>query len=127
MAWTLARTGAATLTLNSSFNLQEYTRETAFTQNELEGSGTVIDAESVHAPATPLTLQGIIKGSDADDARTQLLAIEAVATLDATDLTLANTVTGESYTVQHVSTRAQRRGAAILFTTLTFLTNYTRI
>ena len=127
MAWTLARTGATTITLNSSFNLSEYIRETSFTQNELQGQGTIVDSESIHDAGTRLALTGLIKGADADDSRTQLLAIEAVATRDATDLTLANAVTSESYVCQHISTRAQRLGAGILRITISFLTNYTRI
>ena len=115
------------LTLNSSFNLSEYIRETSFTQNELQGEGTIVDSESIYNAGTRLALTGLIKGNDADDSRTQLLAIENVATRDATDLTLANTITSESYVCQHISTRAQRLGAGVLRITIIFLTNYTRI
>ena len=127
MAWTLARTGATTLTLDASFNLQEYLRETAFTQNELEGNETVIDSESIYNPAHRLVLTGILKGADASATDALLMAIEDIATSDADDLTLTNTITTNDYTVQHISTRALRSGAAVMRVTLTFLTNYTRI
>ena len=127
MAWTLSRTGATTITLDASFNLQEYVRETAFTQNELEGNETVIDSESIYNPAHRLVLTGILKGDDVSDTDALLMAIEDIATSDATDLTLTNTVTTTDFTVQHISTRAQRLGGGVLRVTLTFLTNYTRI
>ena len=127
MAWTLARTGATTLELDPSFNLQEYVRETAFTQNEIQGSETVIDSESIYNPAHRLILEGILKGDDPSDTDDLLMTIEDVATSDATDLVLTNTVTTNDYTVQHISTRAQRQGGGVMRVTLTFLTNYTRI
>ena len=126
MPWTLARTGATTITLNSSFNLDSYERATAFTTDTLQGSGVVLNSESIHDDASRLVLTGLIKGDTPDDSRTQLLAIEAVATKDATDLTLANSVTSESYVVQHVRTRARRLGAGILEVSIEFLTNFTR-
>ena len=133
MAWTLSRTGATTLELDASFNLQEYVRETAFTQNEIEGSETVVDSESIYNPAYRLVLTGILKGDDASATDALLMAIEDIATSDATDLVLptpsqqTNTVTTNDYTVQHISTRAQRQGGGVMRVTLTFLTNYTRI
>ena len=128
MTWRLSRTGSTT-DLPETFNLQNYDRETMFETNVLDGTdGIVIDAESIRKRERRLTLTGLIKGTDAADADTQLMAIETVATQDATDLTLTNTaVAGMSWTVQHVRTQAQREGAALLSVTLTFLTNFTRI
>ena len=127
MTWRLSRTGGTT-DLPDSFNLQEYNRETAFNQNRIDGAdGVVIDAESIRETPQRLVLTGFIKGSDADDADTQLQAIETVATADATDLTLTNTVTSTSYDVQHMRTRARRDGNALLYVTLTLLTNFTKI
>lgn len=127
MTWQLKRTGATT-DLPESFNLQEYNRETAFVQNTIDGTdGVLIDAESIRLSPQRLVLTGIIKGTDAKNADTQLLAIENVATSDATDLTLTNTITNTKYTVQHVRTKARRDGNALLHVTLTFLTNFTKI
>ena len=127
MPWQLSRTGGTT-DLPSSFNLQEYNRETTFIENVLDGvDGVVVDSESVRQPPHRIVLTGFIKGTDADDADTQLQAIEAVATADATDLMLTHTGTSASYDIQHVRTRARRDGAALLHVTLTFLTNFTKI
>jgi len=127
MTWKLSRTGKTT-DLPDSFNLQEYTRETAFIQNTIDGTdGVVIDSESIRNTPQRLVLTGFIKGTDAKNADAKLMAIETVATSDATDLTLTNTVTNTKYTVQHVRTKARRDGNALLYVTLTFLTNFTKI
>ena len=124
MAWRLTRTGA-TIDLNRSFNLREYLRTTSFVQNDTE-AGTFLDNESVRNPAFRMTLTGIIKGADAADSESKLNDIETVATSDATDLVLRNTVTSTDYDVQHVETRALRSGGAVLNVTITLLTNFTR-
>lgn len=126
MTWRLSRTGATT-DLPDSFNLQAYTRETEFIENTLDGGESLIDAESIRTKSQRLVLTGFIKGSDAANADAQLQAIENVATADATDLTLTNTVTSTSYTLQHVRTQARRDGNALLHVAITFLTNFTRL
>lgn len=127
MAWRLTRTGG-TIDLNNTFNLQEYNRRTEFVETELDGEDdVVIDAESVRQTSQRLVLRGLIKGTDASDAESQLEDIEDVATADATDLVLRNTVTTTEYDVQHISTRALRLGAALLQVTLTFLTGFTKL
>lgn len=127
MAWKLSRSGAET-TLPASFNLQEYNRETAFIQNVIDGTdGVIVDAESIRQTPQRLVITGFIKGKNATNAEALLKAIEDVATSDAENLTLSNTVTKANYTVQHLRTKAQREGAALLHVTLTFLTNFTRI
>ena len=129
MAWTLTRTATPNVstTLPDTFNLSEYNRETKFVENTIDGAdGSVIDSESIRTSAQRLVLVGIIKGTDASNADTQLTAIENVATADGT-LTLLNTVTTTTYSVQHVHTRARRLGAGVLHVTLTFASNFTRI
>lgn len=127
MTWQLKRTGATT-DLPDSFNLQEYNRETAFVQNTIDGTdGVLIDAESIRLSPQRLVLTGFIKGSDAANADALLLAIETVATADATDLTLTNTVTNTSYPVQHVRTKARRDANALLHVSFTFLTGFTKL
>ena len=129
MAWTLTQTSDSTMTttLANTFNMQEYNRTHAFTENTIDGTdGVVIDAESIRETPSRLVLRGFIKGSDAADAETQLNAIETVAT-KGTALTLTNTVTSTTYDCLHVSTRAVRRGAAVLEVIITLITNYTLI
>ena len=128
MAWTLSRTGATTITLPSSFNLQDYRSETSYARNPLNGEGAIVRDASIYSDAYELILTGLIKGTDAADADSQFQTIEDMATSHADDLTLTNTsISGQSYVILHNSTRAQRLGAAVLRVTISFLTNFTRI
>ena len=126
MTWTFSRAGVSDVVLNSSFNLQSYDRVTEFTLNTLQGSGQVIQSESIHNPARPLTLTGNIKGTDVNASDTELMTIETMLDSEASDITLTNSVTSTSYEVQHRRTSANRLGGGILQVRIELLTNYTR-
>ena len=124
MAWEISRTGETTVTLPSSFNLQSYNLRRTYVENQIDGGGTIIDLESRGTPAERLRLRGFIKGTDAADADTQLSAIKNITDQSTNNLVLTNTVTSETFDVLLLELNPTRRGAALLDTTIVFLTDF---